>query len=263
MGYRQATSSGPCRAHLQLVPLADAGDLARARSGAEVNGQARQHGELRDPIWNVAETCTNCRNSMSCAPATRGVHGHASAAFIRCCRGDRFAPARRHRQARGRDRGGRRRSVTPTAQRAPASSTHHSRSAPMGMVSEFKEFIARSGVLDLAVGVVIGAAFGKIVSSLSTASSCRWSASHRRRQRQRLEIRSSAWRSSMPPAKETAAEVAVKYGVPAADRQSPLIIAFVIFLVSGPTNACANRRRGPGRAAGKTCCCRCARSAIR
>jgi large conductance mechanosensitive channel len=36
----------------------------------------------------------------------------------------------------------------------------------MGMVSEFKEFIAKGNVLDLAVGVVIGAAFGKIVSAL-------------------------------------------------------------------------------------------------
>ena len=36
----------------------------------------------------------------------------------------------------------------------------------MGMVGEFKEFIAKGNVLDLAVGVVIGAAFGKIVSSL-------------------------------------------------------------------------------------------------
>ena len=36
----------------------------------------------------------------------------------------------------------------------------------MGMINEFKEFIARGNVVDLAVGVVIGAAFGKIVSSL-------------------------------------------------------------------------------------------------
>ena len=36
----------------------------------------------------------------------------------------------------------------------------------MGMISEFKEFIAKGNVVDLAVGVVIGAAFGKIVSSL-------------------------------------------------------------------------------------------------
>jgi large conductance mechanosensitive channel len=35
------------------------------------------------------------------------------------------------------------------------------------MLSEFKAFLARGNVLDLAVGVIIGAAFGKIVSSLT------------------------------------------------------------------------------------------------
>lgn len=34
------------------------------------------------------------------------------------------------------------------------------------MLKEFKEFVARGNVIDLAVGVIIGAAFGKIVSSL-------------------------------------------------------------------------------------------------
>lgn len=34
------------------------------------------------------------------------------------------------------------------------------------MLKEFKEFISRGNVLDLAVGVVIGAAFGKIIASL-------------------------------------------------------------------------------------------------
>jgi large conductance mechanosensitive channel len=34
------------------------------------------------------------------------------------------------------------------------------------MLQEFKAFIARGNVLDLAVGVIIGAAFGKIVTSL-------------------------------------------------------------------------------------------------
>lgn len=37
----------------------------------------------------------------------------------------------------------------------------------MGMFSEFKEFIAKGNVLDLAVGVIIGAGFGKIVTSLT------------------------------------------------------------------------------------------------
>ena len=36
----------------------------------------------------------------------------------------------------------------------------------MGMASEFREFIAKGNVVDLAVGVVIGAAFGKIVNTL-------------------------------------------------------------------------------------------------
>ena len=35
------------------------------------------------------------------------------------------------------------------------------------MLQEFKAFIARGNVLDLAVGVIIGAAFGKIVTSLT------------------------------------------------------------------------------------------------
>jgi large conductance mechanosensitive channel len=35
------------------------------------------------------------------------------------------------------------------------------------MFSEFKTFIARGNVLDLAVGVIIGAGFGKIVTSLT------------------------------------------------------------------------------------------------
>jgi large conductance mechanosensitive channel len=34
------------------------------------------------------------------------------------------------------------------------------------MVKEFKEFVMRGNVMDLAVGVIIGAAFGKIVGSL-------------------------------------------------------------------------------------------------
>lgn len=36
----------------------------------------------------------------------------------------------------------------------------------MSFIKEFKEFAFKGNVLDLAVGVIIGAAFGKIVSSL-------------------------------------------------------------------------------------------------
>lgn len=36
----------------------------------------------------------------------------------------------------------------------------------MGMISEFRQFISRGNVVDLAVGVIIGASFGKIVTAL-------------------------------------------------------------------------------------------------
>jgi len=36
----------------------------------------------------------------------------------------------------------------------------------MGMMKEFKEFAMKGNVVDMAVGIIIGAAFGKIVSSL-------------------------------------------------------------------------------------------------
>lgn len=37
---------------------------------------------------------------------------------------------------------------------------------PMGLAQEFKEFAMKGSVIDLAVGVVIGGAFGKIVNSM-------------------------------------------------------------------------------------------------
>ena len=36
----------------------------------------------------------------------------------------------------------------------------------MGMLKEFREFAVKGNVIDLAVGIIIGAAFGKIVDSL-------------------------------------------------------------------------------------------------
>ncbi len=39
----------------------------------------------------------------------------------------------------------------------------------MSLISEFKEFAMKGNVLDMAVGIVIGAAFGKIVSAFVNA----------------------------------------------------------------------------------------------
>ena len=36
----------------------------------------------------------------------------------------------------------------------------------MGLIKEFKEFAIKGNAIDLAIGVIIGAAFGKVVSSL-------------------------------------------------------------------------------------------------
>lgn len=36
----------------------------------------------------------------------------------------------------------------------------------MGFVKEFKEFAVKGNVMDMAVGVIIGGAFGKIVTSM-------------------------------------------------------------------------------------------------
>ena len=100
----------------------------------------------------------------------------------------------------------------------------------MGMVSEFKEFIAKGNVLDLAVGVVIGAAFGKIVTALvdgivmpivGVALG---------------GVSVSDWKYVIKPetvdaAGAKVAEVAVQYGVFIQTLIDFLIIAFVIFLV--------------------------------
>ena len=100
----------------------------------------------------------------------------------------------------------------------------------MGMVSEFKEFISKGNVLDLAVGVVIGAAFGKIVTALvdgiimpivGVALG---------------GVSVSDWKYVMKPESVDAAgakvaEVAVQYGMFIQTLIDFLIIAFVIFLV--------------------------------
>ena len=101
----------------------------------------------------------------------------------------------------------------------------------MGMVSEFREFIAIGNVLDLAVAVVIGAAFGMIVTalvdgivmpvvSLVTGG-----------------VSVDDWKLVVTPAqvdaagKEIAAEVAIRYGTFLQSVIDFLIVAFVIFLV--------------------------------
>jgi len=41
------------------------------------------------------------------------------------------------------------------------------------MLKEFKEFAIKGNMLDMAVGIIIGAAFGTVVNRWSTIFSCR------------------------------------------------------------------------------------------
>jgi len=101
----------------------------------------------------------------------------------------------------------------------------------MGMLSEFKEFAIRGNVIDLAVAVVIGAAFGKIVSSLVSGiimPAIAFATGG---------VNVSDWATTLKPAvlgpdgKETAAAVVLQYGVFIQAIVDFVIIAFVIFLV--------------------------------
>jgi large conductance mechanosensitive channel len=103
------------------------------------------------------------------------------------------------------------------------------------MLQEFKTFAMRGNVIDLAVGVVIGAAFGKIVSSLvdqvimppiglATGG---------------VDFSHLKWvLKPADPASKTA-EVAIQYGAFINTVITFLIIAFVIFLLVKAINRLA------------------------
>lgn len=50
----------------------------------------------------------------------------------------------------------------------PPRAPHRGQESETFMLKEFKEFISKGNVMDLAVGVIIGAAFGKIVGSFTS-----------------------------------------------------------------------------------------------
>jgi large conductance mechanosensitive channel len=115
----------------------------------------------------------------------------------------------------------------------------------MGMLTEFKAFIARGSVVDLAVGVVIGAAFGKIVTALVEGIVMPVVA---------LVTGGTSvadWKYVVTPAqldaagKQVAAEVAFKYGLVLQTLLDFVLIAFVIFLFL----KAYNRLRAPEAAA--------------
>ena len=98
----------------------------------------------------------------------------------------------------------------------------------MSLLSEFKEFAARGNVIDLAVGVIIGASFGKIVTSLVE---------------QvvmppiglllgRVDFSELKWvLAPENPATEAVEEVAIQYGAFINTLIQFVIVAFVVFLM--------------------------------
>ena len=104
----------------------------------------------------------------------------------------------------------------------------------MGMIAEFREFIARGSVIDLAVGVIIGAAFGKIVTSLvdqvimppvGLAMGG-------------IDFAKLEWvLKPEDPATEAIEKVAIQYGAFANTLIQFLIVAFVIFLMVKAINS--------------------------
>ncbi|WP_333611364.1 large-conductance mechanosensitive channel protein MscL [Brevundimonas bullata] len=117
----------------------------------------------------------------------------------------------------------------------------------MSLLTEFREFAARGNVVDLAVGVIIGASFGKIVTSLVD---------------QiimppiglllgRVDFSKLEW-VLIPenPATEAVEKVAIQYGAFINTLIQFLIVAFVVFLLVKGINKM--RREQAPEAAGPT-----------
>ncbi len=111
----------------------------------------------------------------------------------------------------------------------------------MSMLSEFKAFAMRGNVIDLAVGVVIGGAFGKVVSSLVdqiVMPPIGWLIGG-------IDFSNLKW--VLRPADNTVpthkiAEVAIQYGAFINTVIQFIIIALAIFLVIKAINRLSHQR---------------------
>lgn len=95
----------------------------------------------------------------------------------------------------------------------------------MGMIREFKDFAMRGNVVDLAVGVVIGAAFGKIVSALvdkMIMPVIGWATSGQ-------NFADMAWTAGVKV--DGTPAVSIGYGAFLQSALDFMIVAFVLFLV--------------------------------
>lgn len=95
----------------------------------------------------------------------------------------------------------------------------------MGMISEFKAFAMKGNVVDLAVGVIIGAAFGKIVSSFIEDVITP------------LLLKPALEAAHLSKIEELTAFGGVKYGVFLSAVINFVIVAFVLFILIKGINA--------------------------
>lgn len=109
----------------------------------------------------------------------------------------------------------------------------------MSFFSEFKAFAMRGNVIDLAVGVVIGAAFGKIISSLVDAIIMPL-----------VGILIGGFDFKALAVKVGTAEV--KYGLFIQSCVEFIIVAFAIFLVVKAINRFSKKEEAPAAPAGPT-----------
>ncbi len=109
----------------------------------------------------------------------------------------------------------------------------------MGLIDDFKKFAFKGNVVDLAVGVVIGAAFGKIVTALVGDLVMPVVA---------LVLPSGDWRASglvLRKAAEAKDDVVLKYGDFLGSVIDFLVVAVVLFLVVSKLMQAAKDRVGP------------------
>ena len=107
----------------------------------------------------------------------------------------------------------------------------------MSFVAEFKKFALRGNVVDLAVGVVIGAAFGKIVTSLVEniiMPPIGWLIGG-------IDFSDYKWVLKPADAVAKKAEVAIQYGVFINVLIQFLIVAIAIFIVVKAINRLTRR----------------------
>ena len=110
----------------------------------------------------------------------------------------------------------------------------------MGMFSEFKEFAMKGNVVDLAVGVIIGAAFGKIVSSLIENVITP------------LILKPALDAAHLSTIEELTAFGGVKYGLFLSAVINFVIVAFVLFLIIKGINNIKKKDVPPPPPAGPT-----------